>query len=634
MSIYKGNKKVVALYKGATPIIRRYKGTQLIFDATPSDEPIITDTLSFAWSGSSTSQTFKINNITKTATTNPYSATLTVLGVDKFTNAYQMFYQKSAVTAITSIPDTTDVTNMSYMFRGCGALTSLDVTKTFNTSNVTNMSYMFSYCYKLKTLDLSSFDTSKVTNMNMMFYNSTALTEVNLSGWDLRNVTSKASMFGNGVKPTKVIMNGCDCDTILFIRQEMRNNGVDHTKVVQTDTVCPTYETSTKITYNILKPSDNCAYNEYIYPSSVIENTNKKDEYGVTSNTSNYITNYTVKFQLQEGGASVEGDNETGKERVIVGIVYYNDEYIGEYLFKQAAKPTDSGGGSNSLSCNFDKSTQITDLYFDMDNLPEEMGYWWVGFSFNPNQEGDCNNCNWSNGDLSICLYENRYQGIMNGQITDLEQVNGLYHLHLDTPLYFKCGEANSHLERYYLTPDKSASCGTISFRWDGNATDSFEFELQLMTRNVYREDCEDNGDGTYTYTTTLSDMGIETLTNCNWAFSHSRYLVELNDFPCTDNVIEMRNMFSSSEVSNLDLSSFNVSNVNAMTNMFYNCRNLTSLNLNGWKLNDNVDTENMFRYCDRLNEIYLKNSDDTTYMKIQNALIQSGIDTQILITK
>ena len=29
---------MVALYKGATPIIRRYNGTQLIFDATPSDD--------------------------------------------------------------------------------------------------------------------------------------------------------------------------------------------------------------------------------------------------------------------------------------------------------------------------------------------------------------------------------------------------------------------------------------------------------------------------------------------------------------------------------------------------------------------------------------------------------------------
>ena len=621
---------MVALYKGATPIIRRYKGTQLIFDATPSDEPIINDTLSFAWSGTSSTMQYKLNGKTYTASSNPFTTTLTDLGIDNFTNANTMFNSKRAITAVTSIPDTSNVTDMYYMFRYLG-VSELDVTKTMNTSACTNMNFMFAYCPNLTSLDLSSFDVSNVKNMGMMFYGCTKLDYLDISGWDLRNVTSKSGMFGNGVKPSKVIMNGCDCDTILFIRQELHNNGLIHSNIVQTDTVCSTYETYSKVTYNIYKPSDNCAYNEYIYPSSVIENTNKKDEYGVTSNTSSYITNYVVKFQLQENGELVEGDNETSSERVIVGVVYYDGKHIGEYQFKQKAKPTDSGG-SNSLSCYFDKSTQITDLYFDMDNLPEEMGYWWVGFSYNSNQVGDCTNCNWSNGNLRICLYENRYEGIMDGRITNLEQVNGLYHLHLDEPLYFMCGEENAHLERYYLTPDKSAYCDdTISFRWDGNKTDSFEFELQLMTRNVYREDCEDNGDGTYTYTTTLSDMGIETLTNCNWAFSHSRYLVELIKFPCTDTVTDMRDMFTSSYVSNLDLSSWDVSNVIVMAGMFNNCNDLETLNLNGWKLNDNVDIENMFSYCNNLREIYLKNSDESTYMRIQDVLNQSGINAMII---
>ena len=41
------------------------------------------------------------------------------------------------------------------MFYNCASLTSLDVSN-FNTSNVTNMSYMFQSCSKLTTLDLSS----------------------------------------------------------------------------------------------------------------------------------------------------------------------------------------------------------------------------------------------------------------------------------------------------------------------------------------------------------------------------------------------------------------------------------------------------------------------------------------------
>ena len=40
---------------------------------------------------------------------------------------------------------------MEYMFSGCEALTSLDVSK-FNTRKVTNMSYMFYFCTSLTTI--------------------------------------------------------------------------------------------------------------------------------------------------------------------------------------------------------------------------------------------------------------------------------------------------------------------------------------------------------------------------------------------------------------------------------------------------------------------------------------------------
>ena len=48
------------------------------------------------------------------------------------------------------------------------SLTDLDLSS-FNTSNVTDMSYMFSDCRRLTNLDLSSFDTSSVTTMGSMF---------------------------------------------------------------------------------------------------------------------------------------------------------------------------------------------------------------------------------------------------------------------------------------------------------------------------------------------------------------------------------------------------------------------------------------------------------------------------------
>ncbi|EPM6810540.1 immunoglobulin-like domain-containing protein [Enterococcus hirae] len=64
--------------------------------------------------------------------------------------------------------DTSNVTDMSKMFKGMSSITSLDVSG-FDTSNVTTMIYMFNGLSSVTSLDLSNFDTSKVTDRWNMF---------------------------------------------------------------------------------------------------------------------------------------------------------------------------------------------------------------------------------------------------------------------------------------------------------------------------------------------------------------------------------------------------------------------------------------------------------------------------------
>ena len=90
--------------------------------------------------------------------------------------------------------DTSNVTNMSYMFYACSKLTSIDVTK-FDTSNVTNMSGMFSNCSGLTSLDVSKFDTSNVTNMSNIFAVCSELTSIDVNNFNTSNVTNMSSMF-------------------------------------------------------------------------------------------------------------------------------------------------------------------------------------------------------------------------------------------------------------------------------------------------------------------------------------------------------------------------------------------------------------------------------------------------------
>ena len=93
--------------------------------------------------------------------------------------------------------NTSKVTNMASMFNFCTGLTSLDVSH-FNTSKVTSMYSMFNFCTGLTSLDLSGFNTSKVTNMEYMFYGCRNLTTIYAgSGWSTNAVTSSTDMFKN-----------------------------------------------------------------------------------------------------------------------------------------------------------------------------------------------------------------------------------------------------------------------------------------------------------------------------------------------------------------------------------------------------------------------------------------------------
>ncbi len=90
--------------------------------------------------------------------------------------------------------NTTNVTNMSYLFSGCAALQSLDLSS-LNTEKVNNMTYMFNGCTTLQNLNVSSFNTAIVTNMSYMFQNCAALTTLDLSSFNTAKVSDMKYMF-------------------------------------------------------------------------------------------------------------------------------------------------------------------------------------------------------------------------------------------------------------------------------------------------------------------------------------------------------------------------------------------------------------------------------------------------------
>ena len=103
------------------------------------------------------------------------------------TDMSNMFRSCSSLTSVPQL-DTSNVTDMNGMFYSCSSLTTIPL---LDTSNVTNMSRMFSSCSKLTTIP--QLDTSNVTNMQDMFYYCSSLTTI--PQLDTSNVTNMNGMF-------------------------------------------------------------------------------------------------------------------------------------------------------------------------------------------------------------------------------------------------------------------------------------------------------------------------------------------------------------------------------------------------------------------------------------------------------
>ena len=90
--------------------------------------------------------------------------------------------------------NTEEVILMGYMFSGCNALKSIDLS-TFNTGKVENMFGMFYGCKALTTLDLSHFNTENLKDVGQLFFNCTALKSIDLKNFNTTNVTNMGSLF-------------------------------------------------------------------------------------------------------------------------------------------------------------------------------------------------------------------------------------------------------------------------------------------------------------------------------------------------------------------------------------------------------------------------------------------------------
>lgn len=131
---------------------------------------------------------------------NPKKTVTTVVFDSNFADARptttaHWFYTFTKLTQIDGIEylNTSEVTDMSYMFYRCISLTELDLSH-FDTGKVTTMEAMF-YSLPLTELDLSNFNTSNVKSMKRMFYDCNQLASVNVTSFNTEKTATMHSMF-------------------------------------------------------------------------------------------------------------------------------------------------------------------------------------------------------------------------------------------------------------------------------------------------------------------------------------------------------------------------------------------------------------------------------------------------------
>ena len=127
------------------------------------------------------------------------------------------FYQLTEIKGIKNL-NTSNVSDMAYMFAGCLKLKSVDLTY-MNLQKVEDMSYMFNYCLVLKTIYLKGLNTSNVKKMNSMFELCKSLEHLDISSLNTQNVKNFQRMFYecNSLKAIyaspKFVVNVSDLDS-------------------------------------------------------------------------------------------------------------------------------------------------------------------------------------------------------------------------------------------------------------------------------------------------------------------------------------------------------------------------------------------------------------------------------------
>ena len=469
-------------------------------------------------------------------------------------NVEFMDYMFNGCSALKSLDltnfNTANVTDMSHMFNGCSALKSLDLTN-FNTANVTDMSHMFNGCTALTSLDLTNFNTAKVTNMSNMFKGCSALTSLGLTNFNTAKVTEMGNMF-----------NGCSALTSLDLTNF---NTAKVTEMGNMFNGCSALTSLDLTNFNTAK---------------VTEMGNMFN--GCSALTSLDLTNFNTA-KVTEMGNMFNGCSALTS----LDLTNFN-----------TAKVT-------YMNNMFEGCSALTTIYasdkFDTDNVKHGLDMFTGCKSLKDYSDSktDYTYANYGTTGYFTPVFDYAEFDNATGTLTfrrGLSKPEGAYDLNEENN---EPGWLTQKENIYKVVFDASFACArpTSCYRWFYGCTNLTEIKG-------------------------IENLNTEKVTNMGFMFYDCYALTSLDVSKFdTQNVEDMSNMFASCEkLKSLNVSNFNTQNVKNMSYMFYNCTGLTSLDLSKFNTQNVENMSFMFSWCEGLNSLDLSKFDtqnvtDMSYM-------------------
>ena len=449
---------------------------------------------------------------------------------------------------------TSNVTNMSYMFRGCSALTSLDL-KSFNTSNVMNMSHMFNDCSALKSLDLKYFNTSNVTNMETMFGNCSALTSLNLSSFNTSNVTNMDGMFDA-------------CSSLISL--DLKNFNTEKvTNMTQMFYYCKSLTSLDLSGFNTEKVKD---------MRWMFEHCSK-----LVNIVSNKAWKCEESREMFKGCTALKG--AVAYDEIKTDATMANPET--GYFTKKAQDKPEVTTPEAYVQMSADKTTLT--FFYDTKRDTREGTTW--GIEEKKEFEG-----------VQYSAWTGTYKDLNNTTTKAVVDASFKDFRPTSTASWFQYFYALTNIEG--LQNLNTSNVTDMNGMFQGCSLTSLDLK-NFNTSNV--TDMNGMFAGCYALTALdLSSFNTSNVRGMNGMFANCSALtsLDLKNFN-TSNVRTMNIMFSGcSALTNLDLKNFNTEEVWDMSYMFWDCSALTSLDLMNFNTSNVKDMRRMFAHCSKLASI------------------------------